>query len=58
MAMRPILSYALAFAAVAMIFVCLEEPIPESRRKDNTVLATLGAIFGFALLMTLDVALG
>lgn len=56
--MRPILPYALAFAAGAMIFVCVEELIPESQRENNTDFATLGAIFGFALMMTLDVALG
>lgn len=56
--MRPILPYALAFAAGAMIFVCVEELIPESQRQDNTDFATLGAIFGFALMMLLDVALG
>jgi len=56
--MRPILPYALAFAAGAMIFVCVEELIPESQRKGNTDFATLGAIFGFAVMMTLDVALG
>lgn len=58
LAMRPILPYALAFAAGAMIFVCVEELIPESQRKGNTDFATLGAIFGFALMMMLDVALG
>lgn len=58
MSMRPILPYALAFAAGAMIFVCVEELIPESQRKGNTDFATLGAIFGFAIMMTLDVALG
>jgi len=58
MSMRPILPYALAFAAGAMIFVCVEELIPESQRKGNTDFATLGAIFGFALMMLLDVALG
>nr|WP_233231619.1 ZIP family metal transporter [Tichowtungia aerotolerans] len=56
--MRPILPYALAFAAGAMIFVCVEELIPEAQRKGNTDFATLGAIFGFAIMMTLDVALG
>ncbi len=56
--MRPILPYALAFAAGAMIFVCVEELIPESQRKGNTDFATLGAIFGFALMMLLDVSLG
>jgi ZIP family zinc transporter len=58
LSMRPILPYALAFAAGAMIFVCVEELIPESQRKGNTDFATLGAIFGFALMMLLDVALG
>lgn len=58
LAMRPILPYALAFAAGAMIFVCVEELIPESQRNENTDFATLGAILGFALMMTLDVALG
>ena len=56
--MRPILPYALAFAAGAMIFVVVEELIPESQRQKNTDFATLGCIFGFGVLMTLDVALG
>jgi ZIP family zinc transporter len=56
--MRPILPYALAFAAGAMIFVVVEELIPESQQGKNTDLATLGVIGGFALMMTLDVALG
>ena len=56
--MAPILPYALAFAAGAMIFVVAEELIPESQRKGNVDLATMGVIFGFAVMMTLDVALG
>jgi ZIP family zinc transporter len=56
--MRPILPYALAFAAGAMIFVVVEELIPESQQGKNTDLATLGVIGGFAVMMTLDVALG
>lgn len=56
--MRPLLPYALAFAAGAMIFVVVEEVVPESQRAGNTDLATMGAIFGFAIMMTLDVALG
>jgi ZIP family zinc transporter len=56
--MRPILPYALAFAAGAMIFVVIEELIPESQQGDNTDLATLGAMVGFAVMMLLDVALG
>ncbi|MFB6272433.1 MAG: ZIP family metal transporter [Salinibacter sp.] len=55
---RPILPYALAFAAGAMIYVVVEELIPESQRHDNTDLATLGVMGGFAVMMTLDVALG
>ncbi len=56
--MAPILPYALAFAAGAMIFVVAEELIPESQRKGNVDLATLGVIVGFTIMMTLDVALG
>ena len=56
--MRPILPYALAFAAGAMIFVVVEELIPESQREKNTDLATMGAMLGFAVMMALDVALG
>jgi ZIP family zinc transporter len=56
--MRPRLPYALAFAAGAMIFVTVEEVIPESQTGGNSDLATLGAMVGFALMMTLDVALG
>lgn len=57
-AMTPILPYALAFAAGAMIFVVVEELIPESHANGNVDLATLGVIGGFAIMMTLDVALG
>jgi ZIP family zinc transporter len=56
--MRPLLPYALAFAAGAMIFVVIEEVVPESQRGGNAHLATLGAMTGFAVMMTLDVALG
>jgi ZIP family zinc transporter len=56
--MRPVLPYALAFAAGAMIYVVVEELIPESQLDKNTDLATLGAMFGFAVMMSLDVALG
>ncbi|NLO91120.1 MAG: ZIP family metal transporter [Elusimicrobia bacterium] len=58
LAARPILPYAMAFAAGAMIFVVVEEVIPESQRNGNTDLATGGAIFGFLVMMILDVALG
>ncbi|PEN15002.1 ZIP family metal transporter [Longibacter salinarum] len=55
---RPLLPYALSFAAGAMIFVVVEELIPESQRHGNTDLATMGAMGGFAVMMLLDVALG
>jgi ZIP family zinc transporter len=55
---RPILPYALSFAAGAMIFVVFEELIPESQVGDETDLSTLGAMAGFAVMMLLDVALG
>lgn len=54
----PILPYALAFAAGAMIFVVVEEVIPETQQDKNTDIATLGLIAGFIVMMTLDVALG
>jgi ZIP family zinc transporter len=57
-AAQPILPYALAFAAGAMIFVVIEEVIPESQRGGNTDLATMGAMGGFAVMMLLDVAFG
>lgn len=56
--MRPILPYALAFAAGAMIFVVVEEVVPESQAGGHADLATGGAILGFAVMMVLDVALG
>lgn len=55
---EPILPYALAFAAGAMIFVVVEELIPESQIRGHSDAATMGAILGFAVMMTLDVALG
>lgn len=54
----PILPYALAFAAGAMIFVVVEEVIPETQQDKNTDIATLGFISGFIVMMSLDVALG
>jgi len=56
--MTPILPYALAFAAGAMIFVVVEELIPESQAGDNSDLATIGLLVGFTVMMILDVALG
>jgi len=55
---KPLLPYALAFAAGAMIFVVVEELIPESQLEKNTDIATMGAMVGFAVMMALDVALG
>lgn len=55
---KPILPYALSFAAGAMIFVVVEELIPESQRSGHTDLATIGAVMGFTVMMVLDVALG
>ncbi|SDM22146.1 zinc transporter, ZIP family [Aerococcus urinaehominis] len=53
-----ILPYALAFAAGAMIFVCVEELIPESQADDHKDTATMALLIGFTLMMILDVALG
>jgi ZIP family zinc transporter len=55
---KSILPYALSFAAGAMIFVVVEELIPESQLGKNTDIATLGTMLGFAVMMFLDVALG
>jgi ZIP family zinc transporter len=56
--MQPILPFALAFAAGAMIFVVVEEVIPETQRDKFTDIAVLGFIGGFLVMMILDVALG
>jgi len=56
--MEPMLPYALSFAAGAMIYVVVEELIPESQLEKHTDVATIGAMLGFAVMMTLDVALG
>ncbi len=58
MASRALLPYALAFAAGAMIFVVVEELIPESQKGNHADLATLTTLGGFAVMMVLDVALG
>ncbi len=56
--MRPLLPYALSFAAGAMIYVVAEELIPESQAEKHSDVATIGVMAGFAIMMTLDVALG
>lgn len=56
--MQPILPYALSFAAGAMIYVVAEELIPESQAERHSDIPTLGVMLGFAIMMTLDVALG
>ena len=54
----PLLPYAMAFAAGAMIFVVVEEVIPETQQDEYTDVSTLGFILGFIVMMTLDVSLG
>jgi ZIP family zinc transporter len=58
LAAQQLLPYALAFAAGAMIYVVLEELIPEAQQGGRTDLATSAAILGFTVMMVLDVALG
>lgn len=58
LSITPLLPYALSFAAGAMIFVVVEELIPESQTGNETDLSTIGALLGFATMMVLDVALG
>jgi ZIP family zinc transporter len=58
LAFRPLLPYALSFAAGAMIYVVVEELIPESHQHDHTDIATIGALVGFMVMMVMDVALG
>lgn len=54
---QPILPYALAFAAGAMIYVVVEEVIPDTQQDQYTDFATMGLITGFVIMMILDVAL-
>ena len=58
MSMQNILPFALAFAAGAMIFVVVEELIPEAQREGETDFSTIAAMLGFTIMMILDVALG
>ncbi len=56
--MRPVLPYALAFAAGAMVFVVVEEVVPETQEGEYGDMATMALMVGFAFMMALDVALG
>ena len=56
--MMAIIPYALAFAAGAMIYVVVEETIPESQQSRNTDVSTIGFLIGFVVMMVMDVALG
>lgn len=59
--MRPLMPYALAFAAGAMIYVVVEELIPEAQHDEGgtaTNVSTIGCLIGFTVMMILDVALG
>ena len=56
--MDPLLPYALAFAAGAMIFVVVEELVPEAHRGGNGDIATMGVMVGFSVMMVLDVGMG
>ncbi len=58
LAVQPILPYALSFAAGAMIYVVIEELIPEAHRAGHADLVTMSTLVGFSVMMTLDVALG
>ncbi len=58
MQFEPILPYALSFAAGAMIYVVIEEVVPETQQDKYTDVATIGFIIGFTVMMILDVALG
>lgn len=58
LSLRSLLPYALAFAAGAMIFVVVEEMIPESQEINHKHLSTIGTMLGFALMTVLDITLG
>jgi ZIP family zinc transporter len=55
---QPLLPYALSFAAGAMIYVVIEELIPEAQQHGSSDFSTIGGMIGFAVMMFLDVALG
>ena len=54
----PLLPYLLSFAAGAMIYVVVEELIPEAQAGEHSNISTVGVAIGFVLMMVLDVALG
>lgn len=56
--MTPVLPYLLAFAAGAMLYVVIEELIPEASEGEHSNLSTIGFAIGFVLMMILDVVLG
>lgn len=56
--MIPILPYLLCFAAGAMVYVVVEELIPEAQQGEHSNIGTIGTALGFALMMVLDIALG
>ena len=56
--MVPVLPYMLSFAAGAMVYVVIEELIPEASEGEHSNLSTIGFAFGFVLMMVLDVVLG
>jgi ZIP family zinc transporter len=55
---QPLLPYALSFAAGAMILVIVGEVIPESHQRESIDLATVCLLFGFVIMMILDISLG
>ena len=55
---EPMLPYALAFAAGAMLYVVIEELIPGAQQEGSTDIATVSALGGFIVMMVLDVSLG
>ena len=56
--MTPMLPFLLAFAAGAMIYVVVEELIPDAQSGEHSNLSVIGVTLGFVLMMILDVALG